>query len=138
MGPEAVALFVYAWVADPAEPWRDTALQESRAAAARSQATADALAALAATPGPRLDGSDHFAASALLPRLTAPWPPQLRVFDGAVCVARLDIAPAGALISVGPNRSVVLHRSRAGARPVRFESSWLTARGWSRVADVSA
>jgi len=134
VGPAAIALLVYAWVADPAERWRDTALQESRAAAARSQATADALDALSAEPAPLLDCSDHFVATALLPRLTAPWPPQLRVLDGAACAAWLDVAPAGALISVDPNRPVALHRSRPGAGKVRFEPSWLTARGWVPVA----
>ncbi len=134
MGPAAIGLLVYAWIEDPTERWRDTALQESRAAAARSQATADALAALSAEPAPLLDCSDHFVATALLPRLTAPWPPQLRVFDGAACVAWLDLAPAGALISVDPNRPVPLHRSRPGAGQVRFEPSLMTARGWAVVA----
>ena len=53
----------------------------------------------------------------------------------AACGAEgLHIAPAGALLSIDPNRPIALHRSRPGAGKVRFEPSLMAARGWAPVA----
>lgn len=133
MGPAAVGVFVWAWVEDPAQRGRHTALQESRLGAGRSQITADVLQALTERPAPFLDCSEHFISTALLPRLTSPWPPHLRMHDASRCAAWLEIAEPGALVAVDPSRQVRMLRNRANPRQVRLEPSWLQAEGWEPV-----
>ncbi len=129
-GPVAVAAFVWVWATDPSLRREPTTLDLNHYFAMRERSIAAVQAALKDQPAPFIDCSEHYVATALLPRITSEAPPLLRVQEADRCLSYIATAPVGALFAADANIRLRQRARTTLGGPVSFDAARMQASGW--------